>query len=93
VCSFQFFEELRDFFVLRYIAHEGFRARQRQNQVFGFHLHPHVLIRNGEVRPRGVQPLRDSPRDRALVRHSEDDRRPPFQVFKHEWNSPGKEKE
>ena len=75
------------------VAHESFRARQRQNQVFGFLLQPFVLIRDGEVHSRRVQPLRNGPRDRALVRHSKDDRRAALQLLKHENLSRKEEKE
>src|SRR5207253_2554406 len=55
VASLQLFKKQRDFFVLRNIAHESFRARQRQNQVFRFHLHPLILIGDGKVSPCRVQ--------------------------------------
>src|SRR5258708_9776331 len=90
VASFQLFEKLRDFFVLRNIAHEGLRARQRQNQVLRLHLHPLVLIRDGEVSSRPVQSLRDCPSDRSLVSHSENNRRPPSKILKHTTLPPPK---
>src|SRR5580658_8013501 len=92
VAGFQLFEKLRDFFVLRNIAHESLCARKRENQVFRLHLHALVLISDGEVRPCRVQSLGNCPGDRALVGHSEDDRCTTLQVLKHSWNLRGKRK-
>ena len=48
-----------DFIVVGNIAHEGFRAGQRQNQVSRFLLQSLVLISDSELRARIVQSLRD----------------------------------
>ena len=70
---FQGGEEAVDFIVFAYVAHVGFGAGQRENEIFGFLLQTLVLVGDGELHAGGVKSLGDGPGDRALVGDSEDD--------------------
>ena len=69
-----------DFIVVGNIAHKGFRAGQRQNQVSRFLLQSLILISHCQLCAGIVQPLRDRPRNRALIGDSEHDRHTSMQI-------------
>ena len=83
VAFFQSGEEAGDFFVFRDIAHIGFGAGQRENEIFGFLLQAFILIGDGEFHAGGVQSLGDGPCDGAFVGDSEDDGGAALQVSGH----------
>src|SRR5208283_2062477 len=73
-------EETCNFFVFGNVAHVGFGAGQRKNEIFRFLLQTHVLVSDGELHAGGVQSLGDGPCNRALVGDSEDDGNTALQV-------------
>src|SRR4051794_23183273 len=66
----QFGKQGVDLLITRDVAHERLGARKRSYQLVSFLFQTLVLIGNGELRPGRLQPLRDRPRDAALIRNS-----------------------
>ena len=73
VAFFECGEKAVDLFVFADVAHVGFGAGEREDQIFGFLLQTLVLVGDGELHAGGVKSLGDGPGDRALVGDSEDD--------------------
>ena len=76
-------EDARDVVVRAYVALGDERARDGRREVAHVLLDALALVREGDRRALVGEPLRDRPRDRALVGDAEDERLLPFEPAGH----------
>src|SRR3989442_12750425 len=85
-------EDSLNVFIFRNVAPKGFRARKRQNEIFGLLLQTLVLVSNRQFGSGLMESLGDRPGNAAFIGNSKHRGHAAFEAERHE-SSRGREKD